>query len=507
MTGDNAVDYDVLIVGAGFSGIGAGIALRRAGIENFAIVDDAAGFGGTWFWNRYPGVAVDVPSFSYQFSYAQKPDWSRSYAPGAELRSYAEDLAVAHGLPDRAHFGRSVTAATFVESADRWDVAFADGDTWRVRDIIDGTGVLTVPKRPEIPGLDDFAGQTIHTARWDAGVDLTGKRVAVIGTGASAVQIIPTIAEKVAHLTVFQRTPIWCLPKADLALSPGMQSALKRVAPLRWATRAVSQAFVELQFPITAHYHRPLHITDISRFAAKAYLRSQVRDPELREKLTPRYPLGCKRPSFHNSYLSTYNRTNVTLETDPIERITADGVQTVNGNRHDADVLILATGFKVYEPGNLPKYPVTGRAGRDLDTWWEENRYRAYQGISVPGFPNYFFVLGPYAWNGSSYFNLIENQTSHIVRCLNHARSTGSTSVEITERAEQAYFDDMLARRDRQVFWQPGCADANSYYFDRHGDVPLRPGFTVESIWQARRFPLSDYAFSTARVPVSGRVG
>ncbi len=500
-------DYDVLIVGAGFSGIGTGIALRRAGFDDFAIVDDATGFGGTWFWNRYPGVAVDVPSFSYQFSYAQKPDWTRSYAPGAELRSYAEELAAAHGLDERTHFGRTVTAATFDESADRWDVSFADGDTWRVRHIIDGTGVLTVPKRPDIAGLDDFTGQTVHTARWDPQIDLTGKRVAIIGTGASAVQIIPAIAEKVEHLTVFQRTPIWCLPKADLALSPRMQSALKRVAPVRWASRAVSQAFVELQFPITAHYHRPLHITDISRYAATAFLRSQVRDPALRAKLTPRYPLGCKRPSFHNSYLSTYNRTNVTLETDPIERITADGVQTVGGAHHQADVLILATGFKVYEPGNMPKFPVTGRGGRDLDTWWEENRYRAYQGISVPGFPNYFFVLGPYAFNGSSYFNLIENQTSHIVRLLSHARSIGTASVEITERAEQDFFDAVLARRDRQVFWQPCCSEANSYYFDRHGDVPLRPGLTVESMWQARHFPLGDYAFTPAHLPLSGKVG
>jgi len=503
---EDAVDHEVLIVGAGFSGIGAGIALRRAGFEEFAIVDDAAGFGGAWFWNRYPGVAVDVPSFSYQFSFAQKPDWTRSYAPGVELRNYAQELADAHGLPNRTFFGRAVTGARFDEAANLWEVSFADEATWRVRHIIDATGVLTVPKRPDVAGLDDFAGQTIHTARWDPDIDLSGRRVAIIGTGASAVQIIPAIADKVAHLTVFQRTPIWCLPKADVALSPAMQATLRRVPPIRWASRAVSQAFVELQFPVTAHFHRPLHITDISKVAAKAFLRSQVRDPELRAKLTPRYPLGCKRPSFHNSYLSTYNRPNVTLETDPIERVTTDGVQTAGGVHHQADVLILATGFKVYEPGNLPKYPVTGRRGQDLDTWWDENRYRAYQGVSVPGFPNYFFVLGPYAWNGSSYFNLIENQTTHMVRCLRHAHSTGANSVEITERAEQEYFATMLARRNRQVFWQPGCADANSYYFDRHGDVPLRPGLSVESAWQSRHFPLSDYAFTTANVAASRQV-
>lgn len=492
------LDHEVLIVGAGFSGIGAGIALRRAGIEDFAIVDDAAGFGGTWFWNRYPGVAVDVPSFSYQFSYAQKPDWTRSYAPGAELRDYARDLAEAHDLPSRTTFGQTVTGARFDEATNSWEVSFADGTTWWVRYIIDGTGVLTVPKRPDIAGLDDFAGQMIHTARWDPDIDLTGKRVAIIGTGASAVQIIPAIADQVAHLTVFQRTPIWCLPKADFALSPALQTALKRVPAFRWASRAASQTLVELQFPVTAHFHRPLHVTNIAEVAAKAFLRSQVRDPELRAKLTPHYPVGCKRPSFHNSYLSTYNRPNVTLQTDPIERVTPDGVLTVGGVHHQADVLILATGFKVYERGNLPKYPVTGRHGQDLDTWWDDNRYRAYQGISVPGFPNYFFVLGPYGWNGSSYFSLIENQSNHIVRCLLHARSTGATAIEISSVAEQRYFDKMLARRDRQVFWQHGCADANSYYFDRHGDVPVRPSLSVEAAWQSRHFPLSDYEFTTA---------
>ncbi len=497
MISDDGLHHEVLIIGAGFSGIGAAIALRRAGIDDFAIVDDAGGFGGTWFWNRYPGVAVDIPSFSYQFSYAQKPDWSRSYAPGEELRAYAQDLAETHDLPRRTTFGQRVVGARFDEDADLWAVTFADASTRRVRQVIDATGVLTVPKRPDITGLDDFAGDTIHTARWDETVELRGRRVAIIGTGASAVQIIPEIAGQVAQLTVFQRTPIWCLPKADLPLPPVLQTALERVPPIRWASRAASEAFVELTFPVTAHYHRPLHITTISEVAARAYLRTQVNDPELRDKLTPRYPLGCKRPSFHNSYLSTYNRDNVTLETDPIDRITPDGVRTANGAHHHADVLILATGFKVYERGNLPKYPVTGRAGQDLDTYWDDNRYRAYHGISIPGFPNYFFVLGPYAYNGSSYFKLIENQANHIVRCLTHARTTRATRIEITPRAEARYFAKMLARRGRQVFWQPGCADANSYYFDRHGDVPLRPSLSAETTWLSKHFPLNDYEFTT----------
>ena len=494
---EESSQHEVLIVGAGFSGIGAAIALRRAGIEDFAIVDDAAGFGGTWFWNRYPGVAVDVPSFSYQFSFAQNPDWSRSYAPGSELREYAEKLAEANNLASRTTFGQRVIGMRFDEDDDRWVVSFESGDTRRARYVIDGTGVLTVPKRPVIAGLDDFAGDTIHTARWDESIDLSGRRVAIVGTGASAIQIIPTIADRVEHLSVFQRTPIWCIPKGDIPLPKPLQTALKRVPPLRWAARAVSEAFVELAFPVTAHFHRPLHIATISEFGARAFLRSQVSDPVLRDKLTPRYPLGCKRPSFHNDYLATYNRENVTLETDSIEHITADGVRTANGTLHKADVLILATGFKVYEPGNLPKYPVTGRRGLDLDTWWDENRYRAYHGTSVPGFPNYFFVLGPYAWNGSSYFGLIEHQANHIVRCIKAARKSDATAIEVTEAAEARFFAQMLSRRGRQVFWQAGCADANSYYFDRHGDVPLRASLTIEDAWRSKHFPLADYTFTS----------
>ncbi|MCX6397419.1 MAG: NAD(P)/FAD-dependent oxidoreductase [Propionibacteriales bacterium] len=493
------LDHEVLIVGAGFSGIGTAIALSRAGIDDFALVDDAAGFGGTWHWNRYPGVAVDVPSFSYQFSFAQNPDWSRSYAPGAELRAYAENLAQTHDLPRRTTFGVRVGDTRFDEDSDSWVVTFEDGHSRRVRYIIDGTGVLTVPKRPAIGGLDDFAGVTIHTARWDESVDLRGKRVAIVGTGASAIQIIPTIAEYVDHLTVFQRTPIWCLPKGDVPLPGPLRTALKRVPPLRWATRATSEAFVELAFPVTAHFHKPLHIANVSEYAARAFLRSQVHDPDLRDKLTPHYPLGCKRPSFHNGYLAAYNRDNVALETTSIARVTPTGVQTSDGAIHEVDVLILATGFKVYEPGNLPKYPVMGRSGRDLDEFWEQNRYRAYHGTSVPGFPNYFFVLGPYAWNGASYFGLIEHQATHIVRCLKRAKDESATAVEVTVQAEQRFFDEMIGRRGRQVFWQAGCDTANSYYFDRHGDVPLRASLTVEDTWRSKHFPLDDYSFTTRR--------
>jgi cation diffusion facilitator CzcD-associated flavoprotein CzcO len=488
-------DHDVLIVGGGFSGIGAAIGLEKAGIRDYLIIDDNDGFGGTWRWNTYPGIAVDIPSFSYQFSFEKRTDWSRTYAPGAELWAYAEDCAHRHGLPAKARFGVRVTGAAFDEDAHAWTLTTHDGEEIVARHVIDATGVLTQPKLPEIPGVDGFAGTTLHTARWDHSQDLRGKRVAVIGTGASAVQLIPAIAEEVEHLTVFQRTPVWCLPKFDRPMPPGARNALRRVPGAQAAARFVSQALVEVTFTLAAHYHRGFPLTSVVERRARKYLEQEVHDPVLRDKLTPRYAVGCKRPTFHNTYLATFNRDDVALETTPIERIDAHAVVTEDGTEHAIDVLVLATGFKVFDPGNMPAYPVRGRDGLDLQAFWDENRHQAYEGISVPGFPNYFSMFGPYGYNGSSYFNLVETQSRHIVRCLRHARDRGATLVEVTREANDRYFAEMLRRRTRQVFWQDSCARANSYYFDKHGDVPLRPVTTLETIWRSNRFDLGDYRF------------
>jgi cation diffusion facilitator CzcD-associated flavoprotein CzcO len=269
------------------------------------------------------------------------------------------------------------------------------------------------------------------------------------------------------------------------------------------ATRLASQTIVEVAFPLAAHYNRPFHLGSFFERQARAYLESEILDPELRDKLTPRYALGCKRPSFHNDYLSTFTRPNVLLETDPIDRITPDGNSTTTGTDHAFDVLILATGFKVFDSGNFPKYPVTGRDGLDLEQWWAENRYQAYEGVSVPGFPNYFLMFGPYGYNGASYFNLVETQSRHIVRALSHARANRATQIEVTREANDRYFAEMLRKRGRQIFWQASCADAHSYYFDPRGDVPIRPCSTIETIWRSRRYPLGDYRLATVPAPAS----
>lgn len=489
-------DYETLIVGAGFSGIGTAIQLDRSGMRDYLIVEAGDEPGGTWYWNTYPGIAVDIPSFSYQFSFEQSSKWSRTYAPGNELQAYAAHCVDKYGLRPKIRFGTTVLSADFDDSQGFWHVRLeSEGGTETVtaRFLVNASGVLTVPNLPDIPGVDSFAGVTIHTARWDHDQNLSGKRVAIIGTGASAVQVIPEIAPIVEHLTVFQRTPIWCFPKFDVPLSNAARRMMR--LPLgKTLQRLISQTYVELTFPLAAQYFTVNPMAKRMDKLGRAYLRKQVDDPEVREKLTPRYAVGCKRPGFHNTFLSTFNRDNVDLVTEPIEKITGSGVATTDGDLREVDVLILATGFKVLDTENVPTFPVTGPAGR-LSRFWNENRMQAYEGVSVPGFPNFFTVFGPYGYVGSSYFALIEAQTRHIVRCLDTARKRKATRVEVRGEANDRFFDEMMRKRHRQIFWQDSCQLANSYYFDQHGDVPLRPASTLEAYWRSRRFPIDDYEF------------
>ncbi|MBV9516156.1 MAG: NAD(P)/FAD-dependent oxidoreductase, partial [Mycobacteriaceae bacterium] len=288
-------NYHTAIVGAGFSGIGAAVKLDNAGLHDYLLLEAGDGPGGTWFWNTYPGIAVDIPSFSYQFSFEQRPDWKRTYAAGHELRAYAEHCADKFGVRRRIRFNTRVDDATFDDENNLWRLRTESGEQITARFLVNAGGVLTTPKLPDIPGVDSFDGTTMHTARWDHTRDLTGKRVAIIGTGASAVQVIPEIAPKVDRLTVFQRTPIWCFPKFDVPLPRAARWAM-RVPGGMAVQRLLSQAYVELTFALSAQYFTVFKLANRAEAMGKAYLRREVEDPVVRDKLTPRYAVGCKRP-------------------------------------------------------------------------------------------------------------------------------------------------------------------------------------------------------------------
>lgn len=489
-------EFDVVVIGAGFGGINAGVQLRKAGVENFIIIDKWDQVGGTWNANHYPGVAVDIPSFIYSFSYAQKGTWSRIFAPGHELRQYAQEVSDQHGLGSKLRLGTTVTGAHFDESTDVWHV-WTDRGEFTSRFVIGGVGGLEVPNLPDISGVDGFAGKVLHTARWDHGVDLSGKRVGVIGTGASALQLIPEIAKIASHLTVFQRTPIWVAPKPDWQVGPGTRFVLGNRL-LRAPLRAIGMVGVEIGVGagmLAGRRMRPL--IGGAEAALKLWMRTQVKDRETREKLTPKYQLGCKRPSMHNEYFKTYNLPHVNLVTEGITKITPAAVVTTDGGEYEIDVLVCATGFKVMAKGATPPFPMVGRDGIDINEFWEANRYQAYQGVSVPGFPNGFLIIGPYAYAPGSYLTLIESTTEHIVRVITEARHRGATRVEIRQEPNDRYFAQMQRRLGSSPLLTPLCSGSNTYYLNHHGDAAaFRPTTVAEMRWANRHFPLSDYHFT-----------
>jgi cation diffusion facilitator CzcD-associated flavoprotein CzcO len=510
-------DHEVAIIGAGLSGLGMGTALKRAGIEDFVILERAGDVGGTWRDNTYPGVGVDIPTFAYQFSYDLKPDWSRVFAKGAEVKAYVDGYTDRHGLRPHLRLDSEVTARTWDEDEHLWRLSLGgSGEELTARFVVSAIGAFVDPKPAGVPGVEDFAGTVIHSARWDHAQDLAGRRVAVIGTGASAVQIVPSIAREVGHLDVYQRTPIWVSPKYDPRIPPRLQRLFARVPVTQRLVRAVACAITELiLIRMTVHYRRSGFLVRAVERSNRRYVERSVRDPELRRKLTPGYGFGCKRPSVSNHYLRTFNRDNVELVTEAIERVTPAGVLTTDGIERPADVLVLATGFRLAsDPENYRRTPVRGRDGFDLATHFATRRLRAYESVSMPGLPNHFMIFGPYGWTGASWHVLVETASRHIVRVLGECRRRGATAVEVTEEATARYHAMVMERMADSLWFQADCSTANSYYFDHHGDAPyLRPTSAREAARAARTFPLDDYRYEvngarggpSARAPRAAR--
>lgn len=486
---------DAVIVGAGFGGIGSAIQLKKLGYENIAILDREDDLGGVWHVNRYPGLAVDLPSPTYSFWFEPNPSWSRMYAPGPEIKQYAEFVADKYDVRRHMRFKTNVESARWDEDDKVWQVAIANGDTVTARFLITATGFLSQACTPDIPGISEFNGKIIHTTEWDDSYDLDGRRIAIIGTGATAVQLIPELAKKAANLTVYQRTPIHVVPKQDFAIPKAVQRMFARV-PL---TQRIFRWFTDMQctlvFLPAVKYRllRPLasstaKLSSLQRFFA-------IRDKELRRKLSPDYDFGCKRPTYSNEYYQTLSKPHVHLETSGIERIEADGVVTADGTKAEIDTLVLATGFDIWE-SNFPAIEIIGRGGRNLGKWWRSNGFQAYQGMSVPQFPNYLgLAAGPFANSGLSFFNMIEYQTRHMDRLFGELRRRNATSFEVTEDANDRFRDRMDALQRNTLLHLGNCSSSRSYYFGPNGETVLRPTTTRTVLAEQATFPLNDYAF------------
>lgn len=490
-------ELDVVIVGAGFGGMGAAIELKRQGLDNIAILEREDDLGGTWHVNHYPGLAVDIASVTYSYSFEPNPYWSRLFAPGAELKRYAHHVADKYDLKRHMEFGTVVETATWDPDEQLWRVRTASGTERTARYLVTATGFLSQPHVPEFPGIKNFAGTILHTADWQDGFDFTGKKVAVIGTGATAVQLIPEIAARAEALTVFQRTAIWVVPKIDFAIPSLVQQLFGRFPLTQRAARLVNSSLLELLMVFgVLHYKQVKPGNKLAARLAQVHLRRQIADPELRRKLTPDYDFGCKRPTFSNTYFASFAQPNVSLQTSGIARLEADAILAADGTRTEIDTLVLATGFNLWDT-NFPAFDIVGRDGRNLGEFWRENRFQAYEGVTVPKFPNLLSLNSPYSYSGLSYFTTIEGQMKHIARLFGELRRRGQPTFEVTEEANDAFLDEVTDRLQSSVFYNGDCATSRSYYFNQHGEATLlRPASTLRTLREMDSFPLRDYEFS-----------
>lgn len=481
------IDHQVIIIGAGFSGLNMAIRLKQAGITDFVVLERAEDVGGTWRDNSYPGCACDVPSIAYSYSFEQVPGWSRSFAGSAEIQNYIHHCVSKYGLSPWLRFGTGVKKAEFDGKAGVWTLTTESDETLTARAVVSAVGGLVNPAYPEIPGIKSFKGALFHTARWDHGYDLRGKRVAVIGTGASAVQVIPSIQPHVAALTVFQRTPAWVIPKPDFRVRERTKRFFQRVP-------AVQRAFRNAIFLASETIMAPLVIMDtpasrvFERYAL-SHLKRQVSDPALREKLAPDFHIGCKRVLISNEYYPALSKPNVELVTDSVSKVTPGGLVTRDGQKHDVDAIVLATGFKL-DIANAP-FEVRGLEGVKLSDIWKEPGSKAYMGMTVSGFPNWFVMLGPNTGPGhTSVLVYTEAQAGYILQAIQTLLDRKLRYLDVRKQVQDAWHD-MIQSRMKYTSWTSGC---RSWYLDEHGENhTLFPGLASEYVLAARRFKLEKY--------------
>lgn len=477
----------VLIIGAGFGGLGLAILLSRAGIRSFTILEKAQSLGGTWRENRYPGAACDVPSHMYCYSFAPKPDWSRKWAPQPEILQYMSDLAASSGLDDHIEYGVEVAAAKWQESARQWVVTTSDGRKIRSDILVSAVGQLHHPAIPPISGLSSFRGPVVHTAGWPDDLAVAGRRVGVVGTGASAVQVVGALADVVGHLAVFQRSPNWVLPRGDRPYRNWEQRVFRKVPAARRVYRSWIWANYEARYPALRGNRAA---AGIARRMLQRHLEERVPDPALRRRLTPDYPVGAKRVLSADDYYPALTSPGTELITTAISRIDEDGVLLVDDRHVPLDVLVLATGFRSTE--FLAPMQITGRAGRRLADDWSHGAH-AYLGLSVPGYPNLFLLYGPNTNLGhNSILFMLECQARHIVACV-QSMQHGDT-IEVRDDVHESFNRDLQGALQRTVW---GSVD-RSWYKDEAGRITNNWGYgTPRYWWLTKRSP--SYAYTRSR--------
>ncbi len=483
---DSRSDFPIAIIGAGFAGIGTAIQLKKAGIHSFTIFERAGEIGGTWRDNTYPGAACDVPSHAYSLSFEQNPGWTHRYSPSEEIQNYLLGIVDKWRLRSHLRLGTEIVEARFDETQGAWTLTTDKGDTVTARVVVSGVGGLVDPALPDIKGLQSFGGELFHTARWNHDYELTGKRVGVIGTGASAVQVVPSIAPQVERLAVFQRTPAWVVPKRDKRYSEHARRLYARLPVLLHASRFLQYLSSEIWGPMI--FLDAPRLSAVGERLSMAHLRAQVKDPVLREKLTPHFQFGCKRILVSDDYWASFERENVDLVTEPIEEIVPEGIRTADGKLRELDVLVLATGFAL-GLASAP-FPITGRGGRTLDQVWADGAV-AYKGMTVSGFPNWFILMGPNTGPGhTSVLVYTEAQIAHALSAIQKLRREGHKWVDVRQSVQDHYNAGIQGRMKHMV-WSTGC---HSWYLSSDGsNHSLYPGFAAEYALRARRFDPSDY--------------
>jgi cation diffusion facilitator CzcD-associated flavoprotein CzcO len=481
---------DIAIIGAGFGGLGMAIRLRQAGETDFVVLERAADVGGTWFANTYPGCQCDVPSDLYSFSFAPKPDWTHSYPEQPQILEYLRDCARRFGVEDRIRLNGEVLDATWQGS--QWRIQTATGE-FTARILIAAPGLLSEPRLPDIPGLDQFPGKVFHTARWDHDHDLRGERVALLGTGATAIQVAPRIQPEVERLTVFQRTPPWVIPHPDREIPSWQKRLYARLPFLQKLSRAAVYAWRETYVLGMVVQPRILRLPERK---ALNHMRKQVADPALQEKLTPTYAMGCKRILLSDDWYPTITAPNAELVTDRIAEVKGNAIVTGDGREHEVDSIILATGFSPTDPPIARR--LHGADGRTLSEHWHGSP-QAYLGTTVAGFPNLFMLYGPNLNLGhSSIVYMLESQIGYVMEALRTMRSRQARTFEVKPDVQERWNGYLQERLAGTVWDTGGCS---SWYLDANGrDSVMWPDFTFRFRRRVSDFEPSDYRLTPGHV-------